>query len=56
MDDLAALEARVKSLEADRDRFLAALKQAVAEIIKNPIAMATMPKAMREYLKKYAQN
>jgi hypothetical protein len=44
---------RIESLEADRTKFISSLRTAVAMALKNPMAIAMMPKAMREDLKKF---
>lgn len=46
---------RIESLEADRTKFICSLRTAVAMALKNPMAIAMMPKAMREDLKKFVE-
>jgi hypothetical protein len=53
---LAALEARIESLELDRERFLKALRGAVAMLLENPMASAMMPKDMKRDLRIYLEN
>jgi hypothetical protein len=48
-----SLEERVAALEADRARFLAALRGAAEMCLKNPMVVAMIPKQMKEDLRKY---
>jgi hypothetical protein len=49
------MEQRLVALEADRDRFLAALKGAAGMCLKNPMVAGMLPKQMRDDLKKYVE-
>jgi hypothetical protein len=49
------LAARVKSLEDDRERFLHAMKGAVAMLLDNPMTSTMMPKKMKEDLREYLE-
>lgn len=54
--DAKTIEERLASLEADRDRFLKALKSAAEMALKNPLVSATIPREMKESLKEYVKN
>ena len=53
LERLERNEARIVALEADRDRFLKALRGAVEMLLENPMATAMMPKQMKEDLRRY---
>jgi hypothetical protein len=50
---LNALEARIAALEADRDRFLGALRGAAEMCLQNTLVVSMLPKKMKEDLRAY---
>lgn len=50
---IAALEGRIASLEADRNRLLEAFKSAAEMAMKHPMAITMMPKDMRKSLETF---
>jgi hypothetical protein len=53
--ELADLQARVESLEQDRERFMKAFRGAIAMLMENPMASAMMPKDMKRDLRTYLE-
>ena len=55
-DRLNALESRVASLEADRQRLMNALQAAVKMTLSNPMMKMAIPKNVREDLENYLKS
>jgi hypothetical protein len=54
-EKLRELEARVASLEQDRERFMKAMRGALQMMLENPMASAMMPKEMKRDLRAYLE-
>jgi hypothetical protein len=52
---LSKIEARLKSVEEDRDRFLNALRGAAEMCLGNPMVSALIPKDMKNDLRAYLE-
>lgn len=52
---LGEQEARIQKLEADRDRFLAALEQAAVMCLKLPMVAGIIPKEVKAKLQEIAK-
>lgn len=52
-DAIAQLLQRVQSLEADRDRFMNAMRGAAEMCLQNPLVVSMLPKQMKTDLRAY---